>query len=220
MKNFMPLGSGQKFSRLRTIFVASLLTTFNSSQILLTTVSKVGGVYEYDYATVPFLAELIKMLVCSFLLWRESLSNNPPKITLAWRSLRLYPIPSVLYLLLNNVHFAALALLDPSTFQILSNLKIVTTGILFRLFLQRELTPRKWFALFLLTTGTTLTQLRSPFSASSSGTPSFLIGPLDGYGLAILGTLLSALAGVYTEYLMKKDDDSIYWQNLQLYVCV
>ena len=29
--------------------------------------------------------------------------------------------------------------------------------------------------------------------------------------------MLSAMAGVYTEFLMKQNDDSLYWQNCQLY---
>jgi hypothetical protein len=33
----------------------------------------------------------------------------------------------------------------------------------------------------------------------------------------VLSACLSALAGVYTEKLMKMNDDTLYWQNLQLY---
>ena len=46
---------------------------------------------------------------------------------------------------------------------------------------------------------------------------SLFSAPLQGYMLGILSAFLSALAGVYTEYLMKKNNDSLYWQNVQLY---
>jgi drug/metabolite transporter (DMT)-like permease len=46
---------------------------------------------------------------------------------------------------------------------------------------------------------------------------SLLAAPIPGYLLGILSACLSALAGVYTEYLMKKNQDSLYWQNMQLY---
>jgi UDP-sugar transporter A1/2/3 len=46
---------------------------------------------------------------------------------------------------------------------------------------------------------------------------SLLAAPIQGYLLGILSACLSALAGVYTEYLMKKNQDSLYWQNMQLY---
>ena len=51
-----------------------------------------------------------------------------------WKSVRLFPIPSIIYLIHNNVQFATLLYVDASTYQIMGNLKIVTTGILFRCF--------------------------------------------------------------------------------------
>jgi hypothetical protein len=48
---------------------------------------------------------------------------------------------------------------DPSTYQILGNLKIVTTGILFRLFLKRKLNVLQWWALILLMVGATVSQI-------------------------------------------------------------
>lgn len=44
-----------------------------------------------------------------------------------------------------------------------------------------------------------------------------LAAPIQGYLLSILSSWLSALAGVYIEYLMKKNHNSLYWQNMQLY---
>ena len=38
-----------------------------------------------------------------------------------------------------------------------------------------------------------------------------------GYMLGILSACLSATAGVYTEFLLKKNNDNLYWQNVQLY---
>lgn len=59
-------------------------------------------------------------------------NSPPPKMTMDWKSVRLYPIPSIIYLIHNNVQFATLTYVDTSTYQIMGNLKIVTTGILFR----------------------------------------------------------------------------------------
>jgi len=33
----------------------------------------------------------------------------------------------------------------------------------------------------------------------------------------VLSAFLSALAAVYTEWVMKRNSDSLYWQNMQLY---
>ena len=40
---------------------------------------------------------------------------------------------------------------------------------------------------------------------------------MQGYLYGILSAFLSALAAVYTEWVMKRNNDSLYWQNIQLY---
>ncbi|KAK6158848.1 hypothetical protein DH2020_006162 [Rehmannia glutinosa] len=194
--------------------VASILTIFTSSQGILTTLSQSNGGYKYDYATVPFLAEGFKLIVSSVLLWREYQRSPSPKMTTEWRSVRLYPIPSIIYLIHNNVQFATLTYVDTSTYQIMGNLKIVTTGILFRLFLKRKLSNLQWMAIVLLAIGATTSQVKSCGEASCE---SVFSSPIQGYMLGIISACLSALAGVYTEFLMKKNNDSLYWQNIQLY---
>lgn len=39
----------------------------------------------------------------------------------------------------------------------------------------------------------------------------------QGYLFGVLSAFLSALAAVYTEWVMKRNSDSLYWQNMQLY---
>ena len=40
---------------------------------------------------------------------------------------------------------------------------------------------------------------------------------MQGYMFGLLSAFLSALAAVYTEWVMKRNDDSLHWQNIQLY---
>ncbi|KAK1418653.1 hypothetical protein QVD17_27798 [Tagetes erecta] len=194
--------------------VASLLTLLTSSQGILTTLSQSNGGYKYDYATIPFLAEIFKLLVSSIFLWKEFKKSPPPRMTTEWKSVCLYPIPSIIYLVHNNVQFATLTYVDTSTYQIMGNLKIVTTGILFRLFLKRKLSNLQWMAIVLLAVGTTTSQVKGCGEASCD---SLFSSPIQGYMLGVLSACLSALAGVYTEFLMKKNNDTLYWQNVQLY---
>ncbi|KAJ6703493.1 UDP-GALACTOSE TRANSLOCATOR [Salix viminalis] len=195
-------------------FVAALLTILTSSQGILTTLSQSNGKYLYDYATVPFLAEVFKLLLSSLFLWRECRVSPITRVTTEWKSVRLYVIPSIIYLIHNNVQFATLTYVDTSTYQIMGNLKIVTTAILFRLFLRRRLSNLQWMAIVLLTVGTTTSQVKGCGEASCD---SMFAAPIQGYMLGVLSACLSALAGVYTEFLMKKNNDSLYWQNVQLY---
>ncbi|KAK4268859.1 hypothetical protein QN277_022089 [Acacia crassicarpa] len=195
-------------------FVATLLTILTSSQGILTTLSQSNGGYKYDYATVPFLAEVFKLAVSSLLLRKEFLKSPMPKMTMEWKNVALFVVPSIIYLIHNNVQFATLTYVDTSTYQIMGNLKIVTTGILFRLLLGRRLSNLQWMAIVLLAVGTTTSQVRGCGEASCD---SLLSAPIKGYMLGVLSACLSALAGVYTEFLMKKNNDSLYWQNVQLY---
>merc|ERR1712178_252602 len=115
----------------RTLPAALVLTIATSAQSLLTTASKNEyGKYDYNVATVPFLAETCKLAVSSTLLYKEYL-NSPAdtRITTDWKSVLLFPIPSIIYLLHHSITFPLLRFVDPSTYQILGNLKIVTTGL-------------------------------------------------------------------------------------------
>lgn len=193
------------------LLVALALTVFTCSQGLLMEASKDGGRYPYNSSTVPLLAEFTKLVMSSVLLYRQY--TKDPKGTLMttdWRSIMLFPIPSVIYVFHNNVQFFTMSYVDAATYQILGNLKIVSTGILFRVALKRSLTRTQWIALLLLTMGATTSQI------SGCG-QSVLAAPMMGYVLGLISACLSATAGVYTEFLLKKNNDNLYWQNVQLY---
>ncbi|WZN66443.1 CMP-sialic acid transporter [Chloropicon roscoffensis] len=202
--------SGQ-ISVTQKLVVAGMLTCFTSSQGLLMTASKVGGKYPYNVATIPLLAEFCKLMVSLAFLYKEHKEKGHNlQITTAWSSVRLFPIPSIIYLFHNNVQFYTMAYVDAATYQILGNLKIITTGFLFWIALKRHLSRNQWLALSLLTLGAAVSQV------SGCGN-SMLSAPVLGYLFACLSAVLSALAGVYTEFLLKKNNDTLYWQNVQLY---
>lgn len=96
---------------------------------------------EVFFCFTSFYSVIIEcqLLVSSFFLWRECKSSTRPRMTTEWRSVCLFPIPSIIYLVHNNVQFATLTYVDTSTYQIMGNLKIVTTGILFRCFYDFEI---------------------------------------------------------------------------------
>lgn len=58
-----------------------------------------------------------------------------------------------------------------------------------------------------------------PPQVNPCGGETMFAAPMEGYLLALLSAFCSASAGVYTEFLLKRNDDSLYWQNIQLYVC-
>eukprot|EP00884_Botryococcus_braunii_P003112 jgi/Botrbrau1/12801/Bobra.117_1s0017.2 len=196
----------------KTVAVAATLTLATSSQGLLTTASKTDGKYSYNFATVPFLAELLKLIISGILLNRQRReSPETTRVTLNLRTYLLFAVPSVIYWLHNNVQFLTLQYVDPSTYQILGNLKIVTTGLLSWIALHRNLTVLQWLALILLTIGATTSQV------NTCENQDVFTAPIQGYFFGAVSAVLSAVAAVYTEWVMKRNTDSLYWQNIQLY---
>ena len=203
-------GGGAGHSK-HTPAVAVLLTCMACMQGLLTTASKVNGGYEYRFGVVVFLAEGLKLLIAAQLLRaarRRDPAGNP--MTRDFKTMVMFPVPSVIYLVQNNIQFVFLTYVDPTSYQILGNLKIVTTGLFFFFFLKREMTRLKWIALLLLLVGATTSQLNTCGGK-------VLNAPAMGYAMGVASACLSAFAAVYTEYIMKRNNDCLHWQNAQLY---
>ncbi|KAL4853620.1 CMP-sialic acid transporter 1 [Chlorella vulgaris] len=199
-----------------TLLMAGLLTLLTSSQGLLTTASKTGDSYAYDFATVPFLAELTKLGISYYLLLRQRAADPASiRMTRDWRTVALFIVPSIIYMFHNNVQFFFLKYVDPATYQILGNLKIVTTGLLLRVALNRQLSRLQWMALLLLMTGAATSQINTDCTAGV--VQSVLHAPFMGYVFGVVSALLSAVAAVYTEWVLKKNNDTLYWQNMLLY---
>ena len=87
-----------------TLLMAGLLTALTSAQGLLTSASKSGGGYAYDFATVPFLAELTKLGISWGLLARQRAADPASvRVTRDARTVLLFVIPSIIYMVHNNV---------------------------------------------------------------------------------------------------------------------
>eukprot|EP00238_Polyblepharides_amylifera_P010565 CAMPEP_0196576754 /NCGR_PEP_ID=MMETSP1081-20130531/5937_1 /TAXON_ID=36882 /ORGANISM="Pyramimonas amylifera, Strain CCMP720" /LENGTH=223 /DNA_ID=CAMNT_0041895445 /DNA_START=150 /DNA_END=821 /DNA_ORIENTATION=+ len=141
---------------------AIFLTILTSSGGILMQLSKVQGVYLYNTATVPLLAELLKLGISGALLMLECGSAKDGatvNMTYEGRTVVKYILPSILYLFCNNLSLEILRHLKPSTYQVLGNLRIVTTGLLTVTSLGRPLARIQWIALVLMTLGATTTQL-------------------------------------------------------------
>lgn len=196
-----------------TLSMAALLTLLTSSQGLLTSASKTNGGYAYNPATVPFFSELTKLSISAYLLRRQMRSDPAAaRVTRSLRSSLLYFVPGLIYAAHNNVQFYFLKYVDPTTYQILGNLKIITTGLLLWLVLGRRMSPLQWIALSLLAVGATTSQISTDCESET-----VMRAPLIGYLFGLLSACLSALAAVYTEWVLKRNGDSLYWQNMQLY---
>lgn len=148
-----------------------------------------------------------------------------------------FAVPAFVYFVNNNLIFIILMYVNSTTYQILSSLKTVATGILFRLILKRKLNMVQRTAIILLACGAATSQfpvcgkeVRFIYlNGSHSADPSVVHaeassasdpGAWIGVAVALLACLNSAFAGVYSELLLKKDGKthSIHLQNMLLYI--
>ncbi|KAJ7338284.1 hypothetical protein JRQ81_011051 [Phrynocephalus forsythii] len=183
----------------------------------LLALSKENGHIPFSASSVVVLIELTK-LALSFvflLIWdRRRLGISVP-----WCHVAPFALSALLYAANNNLVVHLQLFMDPSTFQVLSNLKIGSTAFLFSMFLHQRLTLRKWVALCLLmaagafyTYGGLQDLQRLPASEMQ-----LHITPV-GLMLMLLYCLISGLSAVYTEVVLKTQDLPLNLQNLFLYL--
>lgn len=108
--------------------------------------------------------------------------------------------------------------LDAATFQVTYQLKIITTAIFSVTILRRQLSLLKWTSLVLLTAGIALVQLpaRGTASAVETQTVDSSMNRRVGLLAVVCACVISGLAGVYFEKVLKGSKNSLWALNLQL----
>ncbi|KAF0519710.1 hypothetical protein F8M41_016465 [Gigaspora margarita] len=127
----------------------------------------------------------------------------------------LFSIPALGYFVNNNISFLILTVMNPPTFMVLGNLKIITTGLIYNIFLNKKLNRIQWISLLMLFLGSIISQVHF----STEGKPEIMTSPF-GLLLIIIFSCISAIACVYTEYIMSNrfKNESIHLQNIKLYL--
>ena len=118
-------------------------------------------------------------------------------------------VPSVLYTVQNSLQYAAMGELSAPVFQVLYQMKIITTAI-FSVLLGRHITGMQWGAVIALTLGVAMVQV-SQRNMEEGGSNSFM-----GIVYVACGCITSGFAGVYFEMILKGSNASIWIRNIQL----
>ncbi|EIE91039.1 hypothetical protein RO3G_15750 [Rhizopus delemar RA 99-880] len=182
----------------------------------------------YLASTAVVMSEVLKTVTSLLLLYSNldakkrsfqtllSLLNR--ELILKWRQSVKLAFPAGLYLIQNNLQYVAASNLDAATFQVTYQLKILTTAFFSVIILKRNLSKLKWAALALLTVGIALVNLpkgaSSTFISYITGNSSVLSDTsakieegnqtnLQGIMAVLAACLLSGLAGVYFEKILK-----------------
>lgn len=165
---------------------------------------------------------------------REVFSNDSWKLA----------IPAALYTLQNSLQYTAVSNLDATTFQVTYQLKILTTAFFSVTLLKRSLSKRQWISLVLLTAGIAMVQVTPEAFHDIVSSAMYLINgsttevetvaekasrllvradhggaEMDqkvGLISVIIACMLSGLAGVYFEKVLKGSNASLWVRNVQL----
>lgn len=177
--------------------------------VLVTLSQNSEGKFDYNPVSSTLLSEFCKICISGGLLYQ---TRQLGTVRLDLKEAMQFSIPALIYFVNNNLVFVILQHVNPTTFQLLSQLKTAFTGILFRVCLGRRLSMIQYLAIWQLTCGTACSHIPSA-GTESGGSSSF-----TGLVLSVVSCMLSACGGIYSEKLLKdKAKDSIHWQNVQLY---
>ncbi|KAF9355887.1 hypothetical protein BGX26_005998 [Mortierella sp. AD094] len=143
----------------------------------------------------------------------SKVSSSSSSPSCAFPPILFFAVPGAIYFFNNNLTFVLLSLMPAPTYVVLSNLKILTTGLFSFLFLNRILTTPQWVSLGILFLSTAVSQVDLEKGLSLSI-------PIHAFLLMILFCSLSAAASVFSEYVMKERfaNESIHLQNMKLYM--
>ncbi|XP_072204769.1 probable UDP-sugar transporter protein SLC35A4 [Excalfactoria chinensis] len=178
---------------------------------------KVDGAIPFSSSAAVVLTELTKLLLS--LLFLLTWDRRPLGAALSWRHVAPFALSALLYAANNNLVVHMQLFMDPSTFQILGNLKIASTALLYSLFLRRRLHVRQWLALcLLLAAGLSYScgGLWDPRGSGSAPATRLHVTPV-GLLLVAVYCLISGLSAVYTEAILKTQALPLSLQNLFLY---
>nr|XP_033322616.1 UDP-N-acetylglucosamine transporter [Megalopta genalis]XP_033322617.1 UDP-N-acetylglucosamine transporter [Megalopta genalis] len=171
-------------------------------------------------STAVVMAEVVKLLTCLILvLWEEKnvvKFCESLKVTIIKQPIDTLKVcvPSLLYIIQNNLLYVSASNLDAATHQVTYQLKILTTAFFAVVILRKSLKNTQWGAVILLVIGVILVQLaRTSESAISSEIEQ---NRILGFSAALSACFLSGFAGIYFEKILKDSDISVWMRNVQL----
>jgi UDP-sugar transporter A1/2/3 len=173
----------------------------------------------YIPSTAVLNAEIVKLIIsfsACFLLdchqsWEKFSQLIYTEMCVNYKDFLKLTIPSMLYTLQNSLQYFSMQCLSAPIFQVLYQMKIITTAIFSVILLSKRLSLIQWSSIVALTLGVGLVQL-SQVSSSGNAKGNSLAGLIS----VILGCITSGFAGVYFEMVLKSTSASIWLRNIQL----
>ncbi|KAJ2359309.1 UDP-galactose transporter Gms1 [Coemansia erecta] len=204
-----------------------VLTVQNSMLVLVMRYSRVVSETQFYPSTAVLMSELAKFAICLAIAAKANTAEHGGQFSLrrirndilggdSWKMI----IPAGLYTIQNNLQYTAVSLLDAATFQVTYQLKILTTAVCSVAILGTQLSLQRWISLVVLTLGIILVQFPadSPDAINDGPETSSASYSVQFAGLlaVFVACVLSGLAGVYFEKVLKGSRKSIWTRNVQM----
>lgn len=154
--------------------------------------------YPLDHTVVVAIVEGIKCLISVIVHLCKHRTN--PFLHFDRRIL----LPCILYALTNNIFFVALNYVSPAVWLVLIQLRMVFLLLLYRFCYRQAVVCAQWCGALVLICSVGLNQFEAFKNFQGSALPAL--------GLAVVSSLMSAVAGVYTEVVFKSGGDEELWR--------
>ena len=213
----------ERSSWLLQLSVLSALTLQNTALVLF---MKLSESRSYIASTVVVASECVKFALSCYVVAKF---EGQEALTMAFvevpeNAARL-ALPSLLYVIQNNLLFEGVRLLSPTIYMACSQSKILTSAFFGALMLKSRITYRQVLALCLLICGMILVQSKpktvTVASIRTSGSAVDTSISLKGVFIVLLASTTSGFAGAYLEKMYKDAGQSnakrsIWFRNAQL----
>ena len=207
-------------SRKHQALALFILTIQNTALVLMTKFSYRTAATPYVVSTVIASAELVKLVLSYILLVasdgqsaaRDALREVPSNAT------RL-AVPSVLYVIQNNLLFEGVRLLSPTAYMVCSQSKILTSAICSVLLLGTRITRKQYVALLVLVCGMIMVQNEEGRRSNVRLDKARPEETLRGMVAVLTAAFTSGFAGAYLKKMYKEVDAqkrSVWFRNAQL----
>lgn len=216
-----PLRTKRWLRGTRWVFLLIVSVLIYGSHAPLIALTKSDGRVPFSPLSCVVLIELSKLLISLGVLFASG-NIHTIMVSASWAAVVPYALPALLYAFNNNLVVCMQAYMDPSSFQVLSNLKIASTALLYTSCLRKRLRRTQWTALaFLMVAGALHSYSSLDWETPDQGEENTRAGlHITAWGLllVLLYCFISGLAAVYTEKVLKSQRLPLSLQNLFLYI--
>lgn len=202
---------------MREISVAGIcamcaLTIQNAALTIFMKLSYRSGAQPYSGPVVVLCVECVKLISCFVISsMRVRVKDIQSIVTGVYHNPGL-SVPSLMYVVQNNLLIVAASHLSQTSFIVASQGKIITSALFSYILLRKQFLKRQVVALCMLACGIVLVQLQTTNTGFDTSKSTNYVG----LSAMLVANITSGYAGVFLEKLFKANKESVWDRNIQL----